>query len=562
MKIAAKLKKRKQMAPVRMKYVVSFSSQDEKHPVENLLCGEVQNKKWLCSQSDRKGHIEATIQLEQLTQITHIDIGSYGCFTVSVQVGLSTWPQDRPYQTLIPAFIFMSLADSKLGKNKVKAQMFNKDEHFDKDVSCQKWDRVKILCSQPFKKESQFGLMFLRILAASSEQTNENKEPFSPPCNKSQGRNLSFRTPQDHKTSQNSSPAWKSANQIKKHFFGDKEAKDEKEEHLKNRLVTIASTSSNGPSPSDALPRTAQLVLKASTNLPQYSVKRSTLMKNNSSEEPVLKKSRLTFVDEVKTFLREVNFDVIDMDTLTFADLRHQMEKLKCRKLCKEEKKLFLDMAQAFITEMDCDEKEIKSLETSHSPHSSRSENVEGETRIATTGHKGHRVNHKPDISSSSYPSSADERNVTVPQSTKGKRSKRLVYDRKHSVQTVPDETQVDLKSTNTYSASDNIQDPTECPICGDTFSRDEIEHHAAMCGEVSSFPSSPSQSPPWMEYPQSSQSQSSLAQQTQSSPFSSNGNVEKVSCPICGAEFSVLEIEEHADSCVQMQTQGFSVVY
>ena len=52
----------------------------------------------------------------------------------------------------------MNRLDCSLGDNKQK-MMFFRDQHFNKDMSCKKWDRIKIICRQPFKiNNDTFGL--------------------------------------------------------------------------------------------------------------------------------------------------------------------------------------------------------------------------------------------------------------------------------------------------------------------------------------------------------------------------------------------------------------------
>ncbi|XP_053561613.1 protein XNDC1N [Bombina bombina] len=109
------------MAPIRIKHIVSFSSQDPKHPVENLL-SESSIQPWLICPQDRSRQLKVELQLERACLIGYIDIGDF-------------------------------LADA-LGE---------------------KWDRIRISCSQPFNK-SLFGLSFLRLRSQLDEE-DENRTP-------------------------------------------------------------------------------------------------------------------------------------------------------------------------------------------------------------------------------------------------------------------------------------------------------------------------------------------------------------------------------------------------
>ena len=42
-------------------------------------------------------------------------------------------------------------------------------ESFSREVLSQQWDRIRIICRQPFRKDKQFGLSFIRIAAKDDE---------------------------------------------------------------------------------------------------------------------------------------------------------------------------------------------------------------------------------------------------------------------------------------------------------------------------------------------------------------------------------------------------------
>lgn len=50
--------------------------------------------------------------------------GNCGCAFLQIDVGRSSWSLDRPFVTLLPATMLMSLADSKQGKNRSGVRMF------------------------------------------------------------------------------------------------------------------------------------------------------------------------------------------------------------------------------------------------------------------------------------------------------------------------------------------------------------------------------------------------------------------------------------------------------
>ncbi|XP_064412914.1 short transient receptor potential channel 2 [Latimeria chalumnae] len=149
------------MAPVKIKHVVSFSSQDPKHPVENLLCEELA-RPWLCCPRERSGKLKVELQLERASHVGFIDVGNCGSALVQIDVGRSSWPLNKPYVTLLPATALMTPADAKLGRNRTGVRMFKEGDFLLPAVN-EKWDRIQVNLSQPFNKYALFGLSFIRI---------------------------------------------------------------------------------------------------------------------------------------------------------------------------------------------------------------------------------------------------------------------------------------------------------------------------------------------------------------------------------------------------------------
>ncbi|NXI91232.1 TRPC2 protein, partial [Psophia crepitans] len=149
------------MAPVKISYVVSFSSQDPKYPVENLL-REDGLRPWLGCPQDRSRQLRVELQLERASSIGYVDVGNCGCAFLQIEVGRSSWPLDRPYLTLVPSVALMTPADSKLDQNRCGVRMFKEADFLALAVG-QKWDRLRLTCSQPFSRRGQFGLSFIRV---------------------------------------------------------------------------------------------------------------------------------------------------------------------------------------------------------------------------------------------------------------------------------------------------------------------------------------------------------------------------------------------------------------
>ncbi|XP_071889093.1 protein XNDC1N isoform X2 [Anas platyrhynchos] len=162
------------MAPVRISSVVSFSSQDPRFPVENLL-REDRGGPWLCCPRDRSRWLRAELQLEAAMAIGYLDLGNCGCALVQVEVGRSSWPRDHPYVPLVPGVPLMTPAESRAGENRCGVRMFKEADFLEPAVG-QKWDRVRLTCSQPFSRQGQFGLSFLRLRTPSDPQPDPQPE--------------------------------------------------------------------------------------------------------------------------------------------------------------------------------------------------------------------------------------------------------------------------------------------------------------------------------------------------------------------------------------------------
>ncbi|XP_027744080.1 putative short transient receptor potential channel 2-like protein isoform X2 [Empidonax traillii] len=159
------------MAPVKISYVVSFSSQDPKYPVENLL-SEGSVRPWLDCPQDHSRWLSVELQLERASPISYVDSGNCGCAFLQIEVGHSSWPRDQPYVTLVPTVTLMTPDDSKLGRNRCSVRMFKED--FPVPVVRQHWDCLRLTCSQPFSPRSHFELSFICL------RTPQEHEPEPP----------------------------------------------------------------------------------------------------------------------------------------------------------------------------------------------------------------------------------------------------------------------------------------------------------------------------------------------------------------------------------------------
>ncbi|XP_041532429.1 putative short transient receptor potential channel 2-like protein isoform X3 [Microtus oregoni] len=98
---------------------------------------------------------------------------------MSIDVGRSSWPPDRPFVTLLPATMLMSPAESKEEKNRSGVRMFRADD-FLAPASGESWDRLRLTCSQPFTRRQSFGLAFLRVRSPVDLSAEPVIDPLAP----------------------------------------------------------------------------------------------------------------------------------------------------------------------------------------------------------------------------------------------------------------------------------------------------------------------------------------------------------------------------------------------
>lgn len=241
------------MAPVKISHVVSFSSQDPKYPVENLLNPDSHRGPWLSCPQDKSGQLKVELQLERAVSISYIDVGNCGCAFLQIDVGRSSWPPDRPFITLLPATMLMSLSDSKQGKNRSGVRMF-KDDDFLTPASGESWDRLRLTCSQPFTRYQSFGLAFFRVRSSLDPSADAVMEPSAA---RSSAPSL------DSAVAQESDPSpWLANPSIRRTFFPDPQT-NTKEIELKGMLQQLQA---------GALGRSARMVLSAACRAPPASV--------------------------------------------------------------------------------------------------------------------------------------------------------------------------------------------------------------------------------------------------------------------------------------------------
>uniref|UniRef100_A0A2L2YD80 DNA repair protein XRCC1 n=1 Tax=Parasteatoda tepidariorum TaxID=114398 RepID=A0A2L2YD80_PARTP len=163
------------MPEIKLKHVVSFSSEDKVHKSENLLNPETY-RKWKCATPGEK-NASVILQFEKATKIHSIDIGNESSAFVEVLVGRSS-DSVNDYKVLLVASSFMSPIESRNEQHSNRVRMFG-PEKLAQNLKEEKWDCVQVVCTQPFNKNITYGLSFIKFLSPPEKIAERPVEPES-----------------------------------------------------------------------------------------------------------------------------------------------------------------------------------------------------------------------------------------------------------------------------------------------------------------------------------------------------------------------------------------------
>lgn len=161
------------MPILKIQHVVSFSSEDKVHKAENLLKPETY-RKWKCASPGEK-QASVILQLEKASVISAIDIGNESSAFIELLVARSSDPS-LEYNVLLGASSFMSPMDARQGTNLNRVRMFG-SEKLSQSIVKEKWDRVKVVCTQPFNKSIQYGLAFIKLHSPEDSSSKAGPSP-------------------------------------------------------------------------------------------------------------------------------------------------------------------------------------------------------------------------------------------------------------------------------------------------------------------------------------------------------------------------------------------------
>ena len=158
------------MPPIKLSHVVSFSSEDAPAAKADHLLSPDGTKKWKAKTPGEK-QLSAVLQLTKAQNITSIHIGNEGSAFVEVLVGRQE-TKDEDFKTLLVASSFMTPIESRNDQNLNRVRMFNADK-LNAEIVGEKWDRVKVVCTQPFNKHLKYGLSFLLMTGGEHDEDKD-----------------------------------------------------------------------------------------------------------------------------------------------------------------------------------------------------------------------------------------------------------------------------------------------------------------------------------------------------------------------------------------------------
>ncbi|XP_015228403.1 PREDICTED: DNA repair protein XRCC1 [Cyprinodon variegatus] len=148
------------MPEIKVKHVVSCSTEDSTHKADNLLSSDTY-RKWKAAKPGEK-QTSVILQFEKEEQVHSIDIGNEGSAFIEVLVGNSSAVKNQDYEVLLVTSSFMSPTESRNGTNMNRVRFFGPNQ-LQKSTAQEKWDRVKIVCTQPYSKNIAYGLAFVKF---------------------------------------------------------------------------------------------------------------------------------------------------------------------------------------------------------------------------------------------------------------------------------------------------------------------------------------------------------------------------------------------------------------
>ncbi|KJE97759.1 hypothetical protein CAOG_07862 [Capsaspora owczarzaki ATCC 30864] len=153
------------MSQLKFQSVVTFSSEDGPNLADNILSSD-RHKAWKGVAGASSHTIE--IDLDRASIVQSVVIGNAGSAMIELQVARRGELAANPgaFYDLLPTSTFMTKADMTQGTNATRIRTFTK-EACEQDTVSQRWDRIRLVCRQPFSKTLPFGVAFVELFGLS-----------------------------------------------------------------------------------------------------------------------------------------------------------------------------------------------------------------------------------------------------------------------------------------------------------------------------------------------------------------------------------------------------------
>ena len=100
------------------------------------------------------------------------DVGTIWVASMQILIGKSTWSVNEEYKTLLSGVQLMNSKDCRQEQNKQKLSMLKYDAFYE-SVRDESWDRIKVILTQPFRKDCQMGILLLKFTSKEEESTSK-----------------------------------------------------------------------------------------------------------------------------------------------------------------------------------------------------------------------------------------------------------------------------------------------------------------------------------------------------------------------------------------------------
>ncbi|XP_055603108.1 DNA repair protein XRCC1 [Uranotaenia lowii] len=162
--------------PIAIQAVENFSSEDPNFPANNLLQAK-DVRKWKCREPGEKSAY-VVLRLEKPININGIDIGNEHSAFIEVLVARSG-PSQPEFREIMLTSSFMSPIESRNSENPNRVRCFSMSALIE-SVAKDRWDLVKIICTQPFNSRVQYGVSFVKLHSPSAEIKPSNNKSLVP----------------------------------------------------------------------------------------------------------------------------------------------------------------------------------------------------------------------------------------------------------------------------------------------------------------------------------------------------------------------------------------------